>query len=363
MLFCSYEDRPRDLVGLKLMMLSLARYWPSAHVQITCPAATDDFAAWVKAQPNATLMRTNALACRGFDVKATLLGEALDAGHKQVGWLDSDVILAGDPRPIFDSLDDNTLLVSEEMIWGAPADGYRRTDAWGLERGQVRPMTINSGVMRWTAKHRTLLHRWAEAMTHPDYRAAQDRPWDERPVHLMSDQEVLTALMGSIEFADVPLRYLRRGKDIAMTSGSAGYSIIERLGRIGQGLPVFIHALGPKPWAGWFEPMATNTSRAMVLERLHAQLSPYAAAAAAFCDQLDEPTPWTRVHTPLARLISGLTLNEPNLRALPLCLIDAIGRSVKWRLGKYPWQHVPDMPVNREYQRETPAPNSVQHAA
>jgi len=39
----------------------------------------------------------------------------------------------------------------------------------------------------------------------PDYVAAQKKPPHERPFHFFGDQDALTALLGSVEFAEVPV--------------------------------------------------------------------------------------------------------------------------------------------------------------
>ncbi len=46
---------------------------------------------------------------------------------------------------------------------------------------------------------------------------------------MQGDQDVLTALLTSTEFADIPLKMLRRGKDIVQFDGVWGYTTTERL--------------------------------------------------------------------------------------------------------------------------------------
>src|SRR5262249_5971923 len=61
-------------------------------------------------------------------------------------------------------------------------------------------------------------------------------------------QDALTALLASQEYANVPLKILKRGKDIIQYFGSHGYTISERLSNVVFGAPTFIHSQGPKPW-------------------------------------------------------------------------------------------------------------------
>ncbi len=72
--------------------------------------------------------------------------------------------------------------------------------------------------------------------------------WYERPVHMLGDQDVLTALLTSSEFSDIPLHMLRRGPDIIQFDGVWGYSIPERITNLLGWGPTFIHAGAAKPW-------------------------------------------------------------------------------------------------------------------
>ena len=79
-------------------------------------------------------------------------------------------------------------------------------------------------------------------------KGANKMDWRQRPIHMQGDQDVLTALLTSTEFADIPLKMLRRGKDIVQFDGVWGYTTAERLrSLLGDG-PTFIHCMGTKPW-------------------------------------------------------------------------------------------------------------------
>jgi len=52
-IFTTYEDRPACLVGVKILVKSLARHLPEARIRIWCPVdepAFADFFAWLETQ-------------------------------------------------------------------------------------------------------------------------------------------------------------------------------------------------------------------------------------------------------------------------------------------------------------------------
>jgi hypothetical protein len=206
----------------------------------------------------------------------------------------------------------------------------QRTENWGLPMGRVLPTTVNSGIVRATTAHRPLLAAWDRLLAHPLYLQAQAQAWYTRPPHMLGDQDVLTALLGSAHFSDVPLQLLRRGRDIAQCFGPAGFTVGERLASLAHGAPALIHAMGPKPWApakgtgGGLAARIGTTYR-----RMDAELSPYARAAAELQDRLGAPARWTSPSTPLARAMAALAGRHIALQGLPLAAIDQIARRLK----------------------------------
>src|SRR5262249_55224798 len=123
-----------------------------------------------------------------------------------------------------------------------------RTHGWGLPVGRSFPVTLNSCVLRVTRAHLPLLRRWRELLDDPEYQAAQRRPFEQRALHHLSDQDVLNALVGSKEFDEFELRYLRGGVDMLHCGGSAGYSLRLRARGLLRHTPPFLHAIAGKPW-------------------------------------------------------------------------------------------------------------------
>jgi len=223
-----YEDRPDNLIGVQLLVLSLNRYSPDLRALVTVPGAPEAFRDWLQAQPNAELYDTR-LEASGWDVKPSLLLEHLGNGSPSVAWVDSDMIVTGNLSAKLAELPTESLIGTEDVWWGKRQGTPQRTLAWGLKPGRVLPVTVNTGFLRAATTHVPLLERWRDMLTMPDYRAAQKLGIGQRPLHLMGDQEVLTALRGAVDWQDVPVRLLRRGLDVAQCYGPGGFSPRERL--------------------------------------------------------------------------------------------------------------------------------------
>lgn len=265
-LVCAYENRPEYEDGVRVLVASLHRASPDMKLRLFHNPGSADFGKWLEQFPNVDWRPAELPAEQGWNIKPHVLLDALDDGHEQVVWLDADLLVASDITAIFAQSPANEIIFTEEASWGASddADG-RRAKGWGFAVGRVLPFTANSCVLKLSTVHRGLIEAWRELLLHPDYRAAQASDWTTRPPHMMGDQDVLTALLCSERFADIPVKILRRGKDILQLFGPLCFSVKERLTVLTTGLPYFIHAQGTKPWkvrsasaAGkrpWYEPL------------------------------------------------------------------------------------------------------------
>lgn len=340
MIVCVHEDRADYLIGLKLTVLSLARHCPDLPVIISCPHPPDAFRHWVATLPNAQLMADPNLAGLSWNVKPTILLRCLEEGHRDVIWIDTDIIVNRDFRPRLAHLDDKTLVVTQDVYWGQQQGGTHRTVAWGLKPGRTLPTAVNSCVIRATPQHVELLQAWRTMLNHPIYRHAQRLPYYERPLHMLTDQEVLTALLGSTEFSHIPVEMLERGTEIAQCFGPAGYTPAERLSNIHQGLPAFIHSMGRKPWERASSPGEIWSSGEPLLRRLrkyydyiHLELSPYTSIAHEYREQLGEEATWLAVKSIPAQFLRALSGGHPMLQGFPLALFDSGARYARRLLG------------------------------
>src|SRR5262249_42411418 len=153
----------------------------------------------------------------------------LQEGFGEVIWVDSDIVVHHDVITQLVDQSEEMLCATQETYWGQRQGGIERTVAWGLRPGRDMPFTINSGVLRVTAKHIQLLQAWQKLLGHPVYIRAQALPWQKRPLHMISDQEVLTALLGAEDFSHIPFALLERGVDIAQCFGPSGFTPWERI--------------------------------------------------------------------------------------------------------------------------------------
>lgn len=324
MIICTYEDRPMALTGLKLLVLSVTRHCPDLEIHAFAPVFDEGFRSWARRYSNLRLLPSPTAGLLGWNVKPTLLADRLDAGFEEVVWLDSDIVITRDFRRSWGTLARDVCVVAEEFRWPNGGDSSAtRTRALGLERGRVFGRAINSGVIRVTPAHRSLVTRWAALLAHPDYQAAQARPIGDRPLHQKSDQDVLAGLLGSKTFADIPVRRLSPPHDILYCGWDMyeSYPLRDRLVNATGGLPPLVHAIGlQKPW---FPAIATRKS---------AGLSPYCAAAVSYEKDLGEPATWMRPRTPVARLLHALALGNPGLRDLPAALAVRL-RTFRSRTG------------------------------
>jgi hypothetical protein len=325
---CIAEDRLSEEIPLRLLLSSLARHCPDTSVVLTYPAATGEFKEWVERLPGCELRTTSPWAGFGWNVKAYALLNLLAEGFPEVWWIDSDVIVTADFTKRYHDVSPDHVVICEEALYGAYADDGMRTLAWALPPGRAFPHTLNTGVLRVTDRHVALLTRWKEMLEHDAYKDAQATEWSKRPPHLVGDQDVLTALLGSEEAAAVPVHVLHRGRDIIQYFGFFGYTLRERIGNLLHGPPAFIHCQGWKPWRRAADNSGTPWLERTVLS-LFLELSPYAFAAKEYEPKLGRPVPWLNDDTRLGGLFRLLGLRHPALTGLPMAACIDVVRAIK----------------------------------
>jgi len=322
MLVVTHEDRPQAWIGVQLLVLSLRRWCPDLRVRASLPGAGAGLRSWMQARA-VDLVDDPALAHAGWNVKPRALLGALAAGASEAIWIDSDVILAGDFRHLLEAVGGDTLVVSDEHRWGVHHGGHLRTELWGLEPGRTLEGTASSGILRITAAHRPLLQAWKTLLECEVYADAQRREWHTRPVHMVGDQDVLTALLGSRRFAQVPVRYFKSGRDLILNVGPAGYTVSERLANAGRPLPPLIHCTGPKPWETGGCGLGAYYRRAFM------EVSEYLRVAREYQGELRGASlPWHK-RTALARVLTLLSGGREDYAALAFALFHGLARRAK----------------------------------
>jgi hypothetical protein len=332
MMICAVEDRSNATVGVKLLVLSVSRTSPGLSIDVTVSKEMEPgLVAWAKGLglDNVRFRTEKSWTGSGWNVKPGKLLEQLDEGQTEVVWIDTDIIANRDLRPMLAGLSDDTVALGQEFQGRHENGGRMRAERWGLKYGRHLPYSMNGGFLRFTHKHRAYLEKYRELLSRPEYLHSQSIPIPERQIHMVSDQDVIWALLASEEFSHHPVHYLRCGDEIIQNSGANGYNVKERLRNTVRGLPPLIHALGKeKPWH--FPEVPQGKRDKMELTVL--ELSPYVTVARRYARELGEDAPWLNVRTGVGRALQAMTLGHHSLQGLPPAILADVLR----RLGRKP---------------------------
>jgi len=301
MRFVTYEDRVSDVPAVKLLVLSMARWFEGATLEVNFPSPPPELRTFLRGHSFVELRGDSLDGRAGWNIKPALLLRSLAASDEPVVWLDADLLFVADPSHLFRRQNEDRIILANEYFGASVDGGTERTVAWGFPVGRVLERSVNSCVVGVTRVHRQLLQRWDRLLGSEDYRRAQARPWHDRPTHLFSDQDLLTALLGSSEFAEVPVRWVRRGRDIAHCIDLDSFTAPERVGNLlRRAMPPILHCQGAKPWWNSTPP-----------RDLHWQISPYVLAARDFQGGYDARMEWAEPRTLTARLLRRCFRNHP----------------------------------------------------
>jgi hypothetical protein len=319
MIVCIAEDRTSFEPAIKLLLMSLTDHCGKTEVHLFHPNASNGFSSWLSNQSYVYHHTEPLPNAHEFNVKPQAMLHLLDRGHDNVLWIDSDIIVTSDISTLLNPLDYNTLAIAEEALWTPHDDRAAwRARKWGFKVGRILPFALNSGVVRVTRTHRRLLERWQTLLASTDYREVQQRPWHSRPLHMMGDQDVLTALLTSEEFADIPLKILARGTEIIQYFGPYGYTLRERWSHTFRTGPAFVHSQGPdKPWTTNWQ----HSSPKQYFNAVYLDLSPYTLAASSYADRMDDDLSWMRAHFVLTSLLRSVGFWRAPLIGLPLAAL------------------------------------------
>ena len=326
--FCMAEDRVED-TSLRLALLSLRAQCPGVPLTLFRPEPSAAFRRWLREFPQVTLADQRLPGATNWNCKPHVLLALLDQGCTEVIWLDSDLAFTKPFTYLFDGLSPEAMVVSEDLRFALPQGTLRRTQGWNLPVGKVYPATVNSCVLRVTPAHRPLLARWCELMATPQYQEAQGKWVGERPCHLRGDQDLLNALLGSQEFAGVPVRFLECGRDIIHCSGwGRSYSTRERLRGLFSPLPPILHNPSQKA-SDVLDSSAATRPRTAFTERLFLEISPYLTLARRYEAALAPQTAWLHYRTPLGSLLRALGCGHYALAGLPVVAVLSVWRVIQ----------------------------------
>jgi hypothetical protein len=327
--FCLAEDRFDCETGLRLAILSLHGHCPGAPVHVYRPTFNGEFAAWARRFPQVTVISTTPTGATQWNCKPQALKPLLAEGYRAVVWLDSDIVVTRDCRQLFKTLHESVLVAAQEPA-SLPCQGTEaRTRGWHLPVGRRLPFTLNSSVVRVTKHHLGLLDRWMEYLFDSRYQSVQHTALDDRPLHLTCDQDVLNALIGAREFADIPLHVLGTGADIIHAGGGLGYSVRERVRGVLKPKPTFLHAAAGKPWL-WLSgaPYWSQRNFFSWHRRLLQELSPYVCESRRYRQDLGMDSTWMDRRTGTGTLLRALGCGHFALRGLPLTMAATVISSI-----------------------------------
>jgi hypothetical protein len=324
--FCLSEDREGMEPGVRLAIYSICRHCPGAEVVVYRADPTASFVEWVEQFPDVVLIPHAPIGGTSWNCKPHALLPLLREGRREVVWLDSDVLITRDPRALFASCREPDVGVCEEYR-GAPDPGSElRTRGWNLPVGRSFPRTLNSAVLRVTPSHIPLLERWHELLNDPQYVHWQASAFDDRPIHCWGDQDILNALLGSSEFADVPVKIFKTGRDVIHCVSYTSFPVFERLASVLRPRPPFVHVQGEKPWVVLRPDLKAHFSRS---RRLKQELSPYRLLARAYGEAADVDGSWLSDASAVGRSLCWLGFGHFALAGLPLAALAAIGKRVR----------------------------------
>jgi hypothetical protein len=322
--FCLAEDRRGAEPGLRLLLLSLAQHGGGTPTFLYRPKATPAFTEWCRQFPWLELHPEAPPDGFDWNCKPQALLPLMARGFDEVVWLDSDLLLNRSLDGVLNGLDPATLLLAQDSKAtnvGEYSVGSR-TRAWGWSVARDLPMTLNTCILRVTREHRALLGRWGELLCSPEYLRWAKAKLPERPVGFVSDQEVLTALLGCPEFSSVPLRILATGSEVVHCAGARSFSPGDRWRWLTGGPAYLLHATTGKPWVILAAGFGNGGGGAVT--RLAQEVSPYVVAAREYQEQLGEPARWLDHRTVAGRALGVLGLGSTALRGLPLTLAAGV---------------------------------------
>ena len=324
--YCMADDRVSNEEALRVAIASLHAHSKSFNLHLFLKDPTPDFLRWIQTKFSGVTVRKLELSAQlsKYDIKPQLLLLLIGEGHTDVVWLDSDLIICAPPWWEANDIDRRLLVVAEEaMCHNHPDTDAQRARGWGFEIGRTLPFNINTAIVRVTDHHRELIECWRDLLSTHVYRDAQKLGWLERPAHLFGDQDVLAAVLCKSEFSQVPLHFLRRGKDIIQYFGPYGYTVLERLGHLFRKGPAIVHAQGHRPWLDSRD--AAPSGGYAKLMSIYNDCSPYKTAAKTYQSELTDRA-WLSPRTLPGRLLKMLSFGLLPMNGLPIAVITDLKR-------------------------------------
>lgn len=301
--YLSFENREEDVPALMVLALSLGRSAPKARLHLPAQRMGKAALAWFSDCPNVVLHRDLWPEDAFWNVKPFLLEQMLERGCGRVTWLDADIVVTADPAGLFD-LPEGVIAVAQEGFRSHNRGTAARTLAIGRRVGRELGYTVNSCIVSVTARHKPLLADWRGVLRSELYHDP-----DRSPL-LVGDQDVLGGLLGADAFAELPVRALRSGREIAHDMLPGDFTLAQRLATLWRGEPVFAHAQGRKTWRMAGTRAARGWRNQLAMHRQTARALRGALPAGS--------TAWLEDDRAMSRLMQRAFPSRPSLRGLAL---------------------------------------------
>jgi hypothetical protein len=309
-----YEDRPYQIAGLKILLLSLERHCPAWPIRLRFPDIPNSFRAWLQRFSQVSLYEERLPSWGSYNVKPSVLLDGLATGANACLWLDTDILVNGN-LDFVAAVSPDAIVVTEDP-WEYADGSTHRCASWHFTKGRPLPGPLNSSVVRVTKQHEDFLDAWRQVLLLEAYVAEQAKPAADRNQHLLSDQDALSALLASERFANIPVVRLAHSTDILQHHGAGAYRLKHRWSNLKQGMPQLIHAMGSvKPWRMPDRPSFFRSLRDYY-ERTYLELSPYVHYARQYRSHLDEDTSWLDIQTFTGRVGTTIAFNQPQLKGV-----------------------------------------------
>ena len=314
MLVCLYEDRPNQVAGLKILLLSLNRYCPHWPIRLRFPRIAESFRTWLKRFSQVSLCEEKLSQSGSYNVKPLVLLDGLATGAKSCLWLDTDVSVNGN-LDFIAAISPQAIVVTQDP-WEYHDGSTHRCVTWRLKAERSLPGALNTAVVRATYYHERLLRAWEGLLLTEQYLLEQAKPVIQRNQHMLGDQDAMSALLASQEFSSIPVRRLIHPTEILQHHGAGAYGPAQRWLNLIHGMPPLVHAMGTvKPWKMPDRPDPFHSLRDYY-ERTYLELSPYVHTARQFRAALDEEAGWLDIQTIYGMAGTFMAFNQPALKGL-----------------------------------------------
>lgn len=316
--FCIYEDRREDLVAVKLLVLSILNTHPEARIFLMGEKCSNLQLPKRFSSEQVVIVPDFTPKLHGWNTKPEALLYLLAQGLERVYWLDSDLLFV---RKLSDRIlfpDPGTIIVAEETHSVGRQGSGLRTSAWGLQPGRTLYRTANSCILSVSRHHVDLLGDYRDMLSSNAYKRSMQEAFHLRPLHMAGDQDVLTALLGSLNYAEVEITWLKAGREIAQCFRADGFSVSDRIVCSLGWTPSLIHAQGPKPW------------RKYARRPIYLELSPYRYTALRYAQSLEpEEATWLPLTRKVAIFWNTLFMRNACLSGIPAAIAYRVERQWK----------------------------------